>query len=269
MRHADCVSEAMRILFTLSILAGLAATACSSDTSSSMTQPEFCTEWAKAACSKETVSVCQAEDAESCQLAQQRYCRELVPKEGFSSVHADKCLDAVSSAFEDGDLTAKEMLVVYRLGSPCDQLNAGPRDVGESCNSDDDCNAPEGVTCITKGTSTTGVCEIAKIKQPGTSCAAASDVCTSGFYCDGEHCVEGKGVTSACATQLECGSEAYCASTGVDSSTCEARLGVGADCNADVECASGVCLRTDEAGPGQCFDRLRLSPAEPACNDLS
>jgi hypothetical protein len=234
-----------------------------------MTQAEFCVDWAKAACSKETVSVCQAEDVESCQLAQQRACRDLIPKEGFSSERADECLNAVSKAYEDGDLTSKEMLVVYRLGSPCDKLIVGPRDIGESCDSNSDCNTPEGVTCIFKGSSKSGVCEIAVVKQPGTACAAESAVCTQGFYCDGEHCVEGKGLSSSCEVHSECGSSAYCRPGEDGAFSCEPRLGVGADCNEDDACASGICLKQGDEDSGKCFDRLRLSPAEPACDDLS
>ncbi|MGC4069036.1 MAG: Dickkopf N-terminal cysteine-rich domain-containing protein [Polyangiaceae bacterium] len=259
----------MSILRPILILTGVAAVGCSSDSSSDMTQAEFCVEWAKAACSKETVSVCQAEDTESCQVAQQRSCRDLVPKDGFSSAHANECLDAVSKAYQDGDLTSKEMMVVYRLGNPCDKLVAGPRDIGESCNANNDCNTAGGVTCISKGSSNTGVCEVAEVKQPGTSCAADAEICTSGFYCDGSHCVEGKGVSSSCEVNSECGSSAYCRANGDGSSTCELRLGVGSECTEDEACASGICLRGADEESGKCFDRLRLSPAEPACDDLS
>jgi len=226
------------------------------------TREEFCRQWANAACSAEVVSVCQAADATACRLSQQTSCVSLVP-DGFADDQADACLDAVGAAYADADLTAAELLTVLRLGPPCDKLVRGPKTRGQLCDQNSDCDAPAGLECVIKGSATNGTCEKPTRKMPGLSCAAAHEICTDGFYCNGSNCIEAKSEGEPCATDQECGDEAYCNAN----SECEERLKVGSACVVDNECASGVCFRFSDED-WSCLDRLRLSPSEPACDNL-
>lgn len=249
---------------TLMSLLVLGLFGCSNDDGSTeMTRAQFCLDWAKAACSAETVSVCQASDAEACQVAQRQVCADLVPTSGFSGQNADACLSAVRAAYADADLTAAEAKTVMRLGEPCDRLVSGPRSAGQSCSSHSDCNTPDGFDCAIKGSSVEGTCQTLVVKEPGLSCAAAQEVCTEGFYCNGENCVEAKAVGESCANSAECGTEGFCG----ESSDCTSRLAVSSPCTEDSECASDVCYQLGNSTP-ECLDRLRLSPSEPACDEL-
>lgn len=182
----------------------------------------------------------------------------------FSGHNADACLSAVKAAYADADLTAAEAKTVMRLGKPCDRLVSGPRNAGQSCDSSSDCNTPDGFECAIKGTSVDGTCQMPVVKQPGLSCAAAQEICTDGFYCNETNCVEGKALGEPCVNSLECGAEGYCSA----SSECTPLLTVGSQCTHDSECTSDVCYPSGGTTP-ECLERLRLSPSEPACDDLS
>jgi len=227
------------------------------------TREQFCLDWASAACSAETVSVCQASSAEACRVTQRKTCDALVPTSGFSGQNADACLAAVSAAYADADLTAAEAKTVLRLGKPCDRLVRGPRSAGQSCSSNLDCNTPDGFDCVIKGSSLDGTCQTPVVKQPGLTCAAAQEICTDGFYCNGTNCVEGKALGDPCQNPTECGTLGFCSA----SSVCTSRLAVSSPCTQDWECASDVCYQLGGSTPA-CLDRLRLSPSEPACANL-
>src|SRR4029077_16765067 len=127
------------------------------------------------------------------------FCRSLVPDASFSDAHADACLGAVSDAYADASLRDEELATVLRLGAPCDQLLTGPKDRGESCTTRRDCDASSGFDCLKKGDASKGTCQIPEEVGGGRDCSAAQKVCTTGFYCDGDHCVEGKDVGEDCA----------------------------------------------------------------------
>lgn len=225
------------------------------------TREQFCRDWAAAACSEETVSACQASNAEECRQSQEDFCRDLVPKEGFSDVYGDECIDAVSAAYEDADLRAAEIATVLRLGAPCDKLIVGVKERGESCAADGDCDAPGGYVCVMKSDKKTGTCEIPQEVGAGRDCSAAQKSCPSGFYCNGEYCVESRDVGAKCTIQGECGETGYC-----DAGKCAERVEVDGDCSADHECASGICH--EFIGEKTCTDRIRLAKAEPVCAEL-
>lgn len=267
-RHVFCDRGCMtyrlrRGLFAALPLSFLLAAACSSDDDERpRTREEFCREWAAAACSSEVVSVCQAASPEACRLSQQGSCEALVPA-AFSDARGDACLDAVRAAYADADLTSRELLTVFKLAAPCDRLALGSRERGQSCEASSDCDTAAGFSCVIKGGALEGTCEQPVVKGPGLSCAAAQEICTEGFYCNGENCVEGKPEGGSCTRHEECGPDGYC---GADSE-CVARLTVNTPCSSDFECASGVCFALS-GGTEVCLDRLRLSPSEPACGDL-
>jgi hypothetical protein len=106
-----------------------------------------------------------------------------------------------------------------------------------------------------------GRCEIPEPTEAGRDCSATQKTCPSGFYCNGDNCVESKDVGGKCMIQEECGDDAYC-----DEGKCAARGGVNASCSADYECESGICYELD--GEKSCTDRIRLARAEPICEDL-
>ncbi|HEX2872496.1 MAG TPA: hypothetical protein VHP33_14605 [Polyangiaceae bacterium] len=251
----------MRQLFNVCLLGLCFAVGCSSDADPEQTREGFCRDWAAKACSAKVESACQAESADACRLTQQAACQGALP-EGFVDDNASACLTAVGKAYEDADLDASELATVLRFGPPCDRLVRGERAGGDSCESTTECDAAAGFACVIKGSDSQGTCQKPRVVQPGLACDALQETCTEGFYCNGENCVVGEDVGAPCATQQECGSQAYCAADG----TCAERFPVRAECTADYECLSGVCVSFD--AERICVDAIRLSLSEPLCEDL-
>jgi hypothetical protein len=248
----------------LSLSASLAFSACSSSDDDEPKTPEsFCARWARAACSPEVVSACQAANESDCQESQAAFCLNALPAGAFSGARAAQCIEAVEAAYADADITSDELHTVLRFAAPCDQLVRGIRAEGEACGSRDDCDAPDGFDCVFKGDETTGTCQLPQMIGAGRDCSAANAVCEPGFYCNGENCIAGESVGDPCTYHAQCGPEGYCGLTSV----CQARAGVGSPCGFDEQCASGVCYRFS-ATEQVCTDRLRLSRSEPICEDL-
>lgn len=236
--------------------------ACSDEDPPTETRERFCDRWAEAACSDQVISACQAANVDECRLSQERVCLERIPTTGFVGLNADACLGQVRAAYADGDLTASELGVVLRFAAPCNQLVSGDGEVGSSCSESNECDAVRGLECVFKGSAVTGTCQRPTIVQPGRDCSDAAAVCTEGFYCNGDNCIEGNGEGDACARDEEC-AVGYCNGAGV----CAEGLAVNRPCTLDEECASGFCLELS-ASERVCTDRVRLSRTDPLCNDL-
>ncbi|HET9932736.1 MAG TPA: hypothetical protein VFQ35_18660 [Polyangiaceae bacterium] len=232
----------------------------SSNDDKSRTREEFCADWAKAACTTQTVSACQATSAEACHLKQQAFCLGLVPAD-FSDARGDACINAVGAAYKDADLTQAELSTVLELGEPCNAIVRGPKDVGEQCSTDRDCDGTKGVRCVFHGAATTGTCQVAQEVGAGQRCSALAQTCGEGFYCDGNNCIAVKETGDDCTTSYECGSLGLC-----NDSVCAPKLAVGATCEDANQCASGICYSVN--GQKTCADRIRLSPAESICENL-
>jgi hypothetical protein len=245
----------------LGLMVALAAVAGCSEDDDALDAAGFCDEWAARACSEEVVSACQVASSEDCVQGQRTACLARLPGGEFSDARAGQCLDAVEAALEDADLTADELRTTLRLDAPCDRLVAGPADEGDACSADSDCDAPAGLTCVFRGQA--GSCQIPETVQPGLDCSASNAVCTEGFFCNGDNCIGTGDEGDPCLRDEECSMGTFCDAAG----TCQAGLEIGASCQLDAECATGICLRfsaTEQA----CTDRLRLSRSEPLCNDF-
>lgn len=244
-----------RFLLCLGLLFG-----CSED-ADERTRADFCADWASAACSEETVSACQAVDAAACEKSQTTACLELVP-ENFSDAKGGACIDAVKSAYQDGDLRGDELPVVFNLSGPCALIVKGPGLMGDDCSDDSDCNAPDGFSCVRKSTDEDGTCQKPVVVGAGRDCSAAAEVCDKGFFCDGENCIESRDAGRDCTFPGECASGLFCN----DDGKCEAGRKVSEACDADEECESGVCL--EDGAATVCTDRVVLARSEPICDTL-
>lgn len=239
----------------------LLVVACSKEAKPDRTREQFCTDWARAACSEEVISVCQAESAEDCHASQEALCRTLVPKD-FSDESGDDCIAAVKDAYKDADLKADELATVLKLGAPCNQIIVGLSDEGESCTDPGDCDASLGLACVRKADAARGTCQLPDEVEGGRDCKAAQKTCTPGFYCNGQNCIEAKDLGDVCTIQEECGEAGFCDVDGA----CQERLAVNEVCTSDFECGTGICY--EFAGDQVCTDRIRLARSEPLCDGL-
>lgn len=225
------------------------------------TRGDFCRDWAAAACNDEVVSVCQAADIEACIDTQEDYCETIAP-ERFSGARSDKCIEAVANAYSDADLTASELLTVRLLDEPCHQLSSGTRGEGQSCTMRDDCETAAGFDCVMKSDRMTGTCEVPEVVDPGEDCEADQQVCTEGFFCNGENCIAARDPGDPCMHHEEC-DDGYCDADG----TCAEGLSIREACEEDAQCAEGICFDFGDAR--ECTDRIVLSRGVPICDDLS
>ena len=234
---------------------GSLTVACGDTGPGEISRYDFCEEWAGAACSSEVVSVCQASSKDDCKAAQSEACLDALPND-FVDRGVDDCIRAVKKAYEDADLTAKELDVVLRYGGACSEIFIA-NETGERCKVDADCEPS--LRCIVKDEEE-GTCQKPVIIEAGFSCSEPEETCEEGFYCDGKNCLAALEEGDDCQNDHQCGPDMYC------DETCTEKVDVGEDCKTDAECVSGICYRSDD--DRTCLDRLRLSPAEPMCSDL-
>jgi hypothetical protein len=231
---------------------------CGSEDDDPLTRDEFCERWGSAVCGSEVTSVCQTSQAE-CQASQAASCRDWLPDD-FQDVGTDACLNAVTAAYADADLDSTELEIVWRLGAPCNGLVVAGEG-GETCERDADCSGSAGLTCVLKDRAT-GTCERAETVEAGFSCEDANQTCEVGFYCNGENCIAAAELGDDCNNDDQCEAGLFC-----QNDVCEEQLSVGVDCTSDRECESEICYEIDN-NERVCVDRIRLSPAEPACDTL-
>ncbi len=219
------------------------------------TRTRFCERWAAAACSSEVVSVCQASSVDDCQAAQNVRCLDELP-EDFIDRGVGDCIGAVEQAYEDADLNAEELDTVLRFRGVCGQVVVAS-EIGEECQVDSDCEPA--LDCLLKSDDE-GTCQEAVTVEPGHSCTEPEETCPVGYYCDGDNCIAALEEGEDCVNDSQCDYDMYC------DEVCIQKLAVSEECDSDVQCVSGICYQNDDERT--CVNRLRLSPAEPICDDL-
>ena len=244
------------------LLLGSYLSACSDDEPEPRTRAEFCADWADAACSDDTVTACQAASEDACRLSQEAYCLTIVPAT-FSDARGDDCLDAVEDAYEDADLTSTEIDTVRRLNGACGGIVTGTRTVGQTCDTNADCDRSSGAECVRRGGARGGTCQVPEPVGPGQACTDVAETCPSGFFCDGSNCIAALEVGAACQNDVQCEPAGYCSAGDV----CVARLPLGSACTSDDVCESQFCYGAEE-DERTCTELVRLSPAEDICADL-
>lgn len=235
--------------------AALSVSGCQADP---LTGDEFCEKWADAACGPEVLSACQKRESQ-CQASQAASCRDWLPDD-FQDVGVEDCLNAVREAYSDADLSAAELDIVWRLGAPCSSIVVAGES-GATCERDADCTSSAGLTCVLKDRAT-GTCQRAEIVKAGFRCTQPNQTCEPGFYCNGENCIVAADAGDSCKNDTQCGEGLFC-----EDEECEEQLPMGADCTNDRECESQICYEVD-VDERVCVNRIRLSPAEPACDQL-
>jgi hypothetical protein len=222
-----------------------------------LTRDVFCERWAEAACQDEVVSVCQASSPLACQVAQEDACLDWLPSV-IRDENVDACMAAVADAYADADLRADELDLVLKFGEPCNRIVAN-RAGGDECSDDEACDTAAGQRCILKDLPL-GTCEVPELVEAGFPCDEPQQTCEAGFFCDGQNCLAALGTGEECVNHSQCDAGSFC------DGSCETQRVVGADCEQDFECAGGICYTSEDGST--CTDRIRLSPAEPLCDDL-
>lgn len=224
---------------------------------------QFCLAWGQNACTPEAVLACAgdstAASTQKCVSSQETLCEHLVPTTGYSSTQALTCLNAVRTAYSDGKLSAMEIAIVRHRGDPCNHLIKGPQGVGETCNTDDDCDTLQNYQCVVKPDKST--CQIPKAVAGGKSCTGDDVICEDGNYCNGRNCVAFTDLGDSCTGDVECGPGYVC---DPDQAVCTAKVSAN-KCTSDSDCTSDAAC---DLPAGKCLKNIQLSPSEMLCQDL-
>jgi hypothetical protein len=232
------------------------------------TRGGFCDGWAKAACQQVVLDDCSAASAGACEAKQSAICLKKAPTV-YDSLHASECLDAVTAAYADGDLSADELAIVLSFGAPCDQLSKGTSSDGEACVENNNCDTAAGSTCIKKLGATNGTCGKPVVMKGGEACDGAAQVCADGNFCNAANCVVYKKTGAACDGDYQCSPENHCVmAAAATMGTCEAREALNATCTSNEDCQSHYCAVNTDPTKSKCASKIRLSLNEPLCDDL-
>lgn len=250
----------------------------------------ICERWAAGACNEDVVRDCNGSSGtvEQCVDDQAAFCADKLVGEGFDRDLALTCIETVTAAYEDREITAEERReVILVTAGPCADLAAsGVAGGGEGGQGGGGANPPEPKEGGDDCDPSTDVCVATHYCDPAVnicrSKAAAGEICctndpqfllptcgpdteekpcTPGTFCGEEGLCVALGTTdAACAGDAQCALGYFCGSGG----TCQP-LGEDSDaCETDDECAGGYfCSQSF----GQCRDFILVGTAE-LCRDL-
>jgi hypothetical protein len=232
----------------------------------------FCSRWADLACSDRVLDACES-TRDRCVDRQGAFCRSIVPAGKYSRDGARACLDAVERAYVDAALNADEYDVVRQLGGACEGILSGTGGPGDVCAADDDCHRESGLRCILRPDEV-GTCQEPEVVGGGFACSRDNQLCTEGFYCNGQNCIALPTEGAACSSSIPCAVEYKCVDPDgepptdeTEDATCEARLENGAEgCEENNDCVGGFCIIGSAANI--CSGRIQLTPGGPICQDL-
>ncbi len=220
------------------------------------TSDSYCEGKAKAACSDEFIKDCLV-TKDKCVTSLTGQCGSVAGN--YRPDAAEACINTISSAYQDGDLAASEQVSIDK---ECAKVFDGDGVTGESCTSQVQCDLDQGMECIR------GKCAVPATKQPGESCKDDGIVCTTGNYCDPTilKCVADEVQDATCDATRPCAKELWCGPAG----TCQPKLVDGESCDANHQCASGLCIVTKaatstEPATSRCGGVHSYAPADPFC----
>lgn len=232
------------------------------------TEESFCAALGQGDCNDAVVKACYgsdqssiAEDRESCRAARSAQCNP-----GTLPYHpeaAEACVVERQKALEDAVWTKEELAAVEAACLPVFSKE-GPD--GAACVSDYDCLTAEGLRCVVKFGSKTGVCGVPKLVVGGESCADPLAVCDVAYYCEQtvSACLKRPAVDEECSEAAPCAEDFYC--SGIDPGTCVVKTKNGLACTKDVLCSGGFCIGATETTEGVCSSTLPLQLNAESCN---
>jgi hypothetical protein len=221
-----------------------------------MTEDEFCKEYAKRECAK-VAGYCVF-PASSCEPLRVTACQQMAAasKTGnrkFNADNAGTCLDQVDKTYGTIPIVALQLQALDRA---CSRVFSGAAKATEACSIDFDC---DGALICDKGR-----CGAAKVVGSGGGCANVGETCPKGEYCSNASglytCTKKQAAGAACSDSQPCVETLRC------TATCTARADIGATCASDDECTSGYCTLYPAAGqPRKCGPGLSFADGSPSC----
>lgn len=262
----------MRSTLIVSAFLGFSLIQCSKTEPAGPKYPDsasFCEGWAQAECSDTVVRNCSATSKDLCISNRVTACtaKLVTPalQQGYTynSGQAEPCVDQVTSAFSDAQVSAGEEQAIT---AACNLVFGGSRTQGSTCSFDADCMQGEGLRCVTHAASQTGTdagavegtCQVPVSVSNGESCSRPDAQCADGFYCSSfSYCIaDNSTIGDACGPGQPCATGLNCVA-----GLCAEKLANGVTCSLDSDCSGGICLE----GSAICGSIEILAPNEPFC----
>jgi hypothetical protein len=218
---------------------------------------DFCGEYAQREC-EPTAALCSRDRAE-CEPIRRAECEKFVaplmtPGRTFRRENAEACLEQLTATYKKNPITAPDL---DALGDKCSRVVEGAGAPNAACSVDQDCRSP--LICDKFK------CGPLRVVAAGANCANPGEVCQPNEFCrpaDGiAVCTPRADRTMSCHAALPCRPNLRCGDA-----VCVEKLGTGAGCGTDADCASGYCNRYPPAGTGPtCLAGLGFAPFAPTC----
>ena len=219
-----------------------------------MTEEQFCQEYARTECTK--VAAFCLFSADSCQPVREAACRDWAGRlkgggHQYNAQNTDACLKKLSDAYQVIPITAATFKGV---DDTCARVFAGTAKALQPCSVDYDC--ADGLVCDK------GACGTAKTVASGAGCANIGERCPQGEYCSDAStghllCTKRQALGMPCAATQPCLEDLRCRST------CVQRLPDGMSCATSDDCVNGYC--NPYLDPPLCANGLTFAPQSPSC----
>jgi hypothetical protein len=220
---------------------------------STMTEEQFCQEYAKIECSK--VSAFCSFNPATCEPVRVAACRESAGRvkgvgHQFNPGNTDRCLKKLEEAYRVLPIGAT---MLKGVDDACARVFEGTAKPAEMCTLDYDC--ANGLICDK------GRCGTEKLVASLGGCANIGERCPKGEYCTNATgiflCAKRLAEGAPCALSTPCAEDLRCRNT------CVRRLEIQGSCLLDEDCLSGYCnlyVSNRTCGLG-----LTFSPESPSC----
>jgi hypothetical protein len=219
----------------------------------SMTEEQFCQQYASIECSK--VSAFCSFNPMSCEPVRVNACREFASRvkgvgHQFNPGNTDRCLKKLEEAYRSLPIGA---VMLKAVDETCARVFEGTAKVTEACAADYDCAG--GLICDKNH------CGVEKVVASRSGCANIGERCPAGEFCTNDSglflCVKRLDLGATCSLSRPCAESLRCRTS------CVPRLDTQGACSEDDDCLSGYCNRyvTNRT----CGLGLTFSPESPSC----
>ncbi len=257
-------------LFSCGALFVLAAAGCGGG-DKSLSEDQFCVEWAKNECSK-VAPKCVFDNAK-CEVDQKMACQKFATaakatsaKREYRPANSGRCLSAISSVYGSAMIMASDLA---NQREACERVFQGEAKANETCVVDFDCE--KSLVCDKS------ICAAKKTVGAGANCGNPGEYCPVGQYCAKPMtvfvCAARQGLDKACGADLPC-QEKYRCSAGL----CKEQFEMSLACTSNQDCKSGLCdpyshvcvpFVSFALGSASCKALVGMAPDAPPASDAA
>jgi hypothetical protein len=230
----------------------LAVAGCGGDTKS-LTEDQFCTEWAERECGQ-VAAKCVIKEGD-CQPVRKKVCQDFAAAAKATSTarkyvagNTSTCLSRLNAIYGSSQIDPDDW---SSMREACQRVFQGEAKADDKCTIDYDC---EGTLICDKGRCAK------KNTQNMTNCSNPGFLCSTGKYCkrDGDTFI----CEARIAQGIACSAAEPCLESLRCDGTCQPELDDGAKCTSDADCKSNFC----SPFTGVCLKFVTFAMGSSSCN---